>query len=224
MIKEDGLRDPFTGKPAVNFLDKDSFIQKMHLHAQEFQKAVIIVKEFYIKHVKNHNGDVEYWVKEIFQSCLKHKDLVKFFNSIFSLLPNGNDPKLAKDLLNNPDTMRDQASQLANAIKHKICYSKLLEQGLLTIKQTLRKDKMPSHTNFLLFARAHAHDWDNIREENLLQMVLWKMVHFALFLVKISINFSPSYSTVFFPSQCTSLLYNNFKILVQKFQNFCTMF
>jgi hypothetical protein len=26
-----------------------------------------------------------------------------------------------------------------------------------------------------------------------LQLVLWKMVHFALFLVKISINFSPSY-------------------------------
>jgi hypothetical protein len=37
-----------------------------------------------------------------------------------------------------------------------------------------------------------------IREENLLQMVLWKTVHFALFLVKIPINFSPSYSTVFF--------------------------
>ena len=64
----------------------------------------------------------------------------------------------------------------------------------------------------------------HIREENLLQLVLWKMVHFALFLVKISINFSPSYSTVFFPSQCTSLLYKNFKILLQKFQNFCTMF
>jgi hypothetical protein len=39
---------------------------------------------------------------------------------------------------------------------------------------------------------------DAIREENLLQLVLWEMVHFALFLVKISINFSPSYSTVFF--------------------------
>jgi hypothetical protein len=64
----------------------------------------------------------------------------------------------------------------------------------------------------------------DIREENLLQMVLWKTVHFALFLVKISINFSTGYSTVFFSSQCTSLLYNNFKILLQKFQNFCTMF
>jgi hypothetical protein len=66
--------------------------------------------------------------------------------------------------------------------------------------------------------------YNDIREENLLQMVLWKTVHFALFLVKISINFIPGYSTVFFSSQCTSLLYNNFKILLQKFQNFCTMF
>jgi hypothetical protein len=57
-----------------------------------------------------------------------------------------------------------------------------------------------------------------IREEKLLHLVLWKMVHFALFfLEKISINFSPSYSTVFFPSQCMSLLYKNFKTLVQCF-------
>jgi hypothetical protein len=38
-----------------------------------------------------------------------------------------------------------------------------------------------------------------------LQLVLWKMVHFALFLVKISINFSPSYSTVFFPHHSVRL-------------------
>jgi hypothetical protein len=56
-----------------------------------------------------------------------------------------------------------------------------------------------------------------IREENLLQMVLWKMVHFALFLVKISINFSPGYSTVFF----SITVYIS---TLQKFQNFCTMF
>jgi hypothetical protein len=55
----------------------------------------------------------------------------------------------------------------------------------------------------------------NIREENLLQMVLWKMVHFALFLVKISINFSPSYSTVFFPITV-------YVSTLQKFQNFIT--
>jgi hypothetical protein len=52
----------------------------------------------------------------------------------------------------------------------------------------------------------------HIREEKSLQLV-----HFALFLVKISINFSPSYSTVFF----SSTLYVS---TVQKFQKFCTMF
>jgi hypothetical protein len=64
-----------------------------------------------------------------------------------------------------------------------------------------------------------------IREENLLQMVLWKTVHFALFLVKISINFSPGYSTVFFFHHSVHLYftiiskfyYKNFKIFVQCF-------
>jgi hypothetical protein len=45
MIERHGLKDRFTGKPAINFLDKDSFIQKLHLHAQEFQMAVIIASE-----------------------------------------------------------------------------------------------------------------------------------------------------------------------------------
>jgi hypothetical protein len=55
-----------------------------------------------------------------------------------------------------------------------------------------------------------------------LQLVLWKMVHFALFLVKISINFSPSYSTVFFHHSvrlyCTKILFVvKFEIFVLKF-------
>jgi hypothetical protein len=39
---------------------------------------------------------------------------------------------------------------------------------------------------------------NHIREEKLLQLLLWKMVHFAMFLVKISINFRPGYSPLFF--------------------------
>jgi hypothetical protein len=62
--------------------------------------------------------------------------------------------------LNNPNAMRDWASWLANAIEHKICYSKLVEQGLLIIKQKTRVDKKPSPTNHLLFAHACARDWD----------------------------------------------------------------
>jgi hypothetical protein len=55
----------------------------------------------------------------------------------------------------------------------------------------------------------------------ILQLVRWKMVHFALFLVKISINFSPSYSTVFFfPSQYTSLLYKILQLVLWKMVHF----
>jgi len=98
MIENDRLKDPYTGKPAVNFLDKNSFVQKLNGHAQEFQMALIIVKEFFLKHVDHHKGDVEHWSKEIFQSCQKRKDLVRFFINIFSLFPDGNNPKLAKEL------------------------------------------------------------------------------------------------------------------------------
>jgi hypothetical protein len=157
MIETDGLKDLFTGKPAVNFLDKDSFIQKLHLHAQEFQMAVIIVQEFFIKHVEHHNGDVEFWVKEIFQSCLQHKDLVRMYNNIFSLFPNGDDPKLAKELLENPEAIRDQASRKANDINFKVRYSKLVETALKPIKQKTRSDKKPSAANHVLLARAR--DW-----------------------------------------------------------------
>jgi hypothetical protein len=46
-----------------------------------------------------------------------------------------------------------------------------------------------------------------------LQLMLWKVVHFALFLVKISINFSLNYSTVFFSITV-------YVSTVQKFQKF----
>jgi hypothetical protein len=71
------------------------------------------------------------------------------------------------------------------------------------------------HTRVAMTWRVFA--MQHIREEKLLQLLLWKMVHFALFLVKISINFRPSYSTVFFPTQWMSST-------LQKFQNFSTMF
>jgi hypothetical protein len=57
-----------------------------------------------------------------------------------------------------------------------------------------------------------------IREEKLLQLLLWKMVHFALFLVKISINFRPSYSSTGFFSITVDVS------TLQKFQNFSTIF
>jgi hypothetical protein len=63
------------------------------------------------------------------------------YNNIFSLFSNGNDPKLAKELLENPEAMRDQASRKANDINFKVRYSKLVETALKTIKQKMRRDK-----------------------------------------------------------------------------------
>jgi hypothetical protein len=58
---------------------------------------------------------------------------VRFFNNIFSLFPDGDNPKLVRELLEHPNAMRDKASGLANDIEHKICYSKLVERSLLTM-------------------------------------------------------------------------------------------
>jgi len=160
MIEKDGLRDPFTGKPAVNFLDKNSFIQKLYLHIQEFQMATIIVKEFFIQHVPDHKDDIDHWVKLIFQTCIKRNDLVKMFNNIFSLFPNGDDPSLAKQLLTNPDAMRDLVSSKANDINFQIQYSNLVEEGLKSIKQRSRKDTKPSPTKHIVLCRARARDWN----------------------------------------------------------------
>jgi hypothetical protein len=75
MIKKDGLKDLYTGKPTINFIERDSFVQKLHGNAQEFQMAVVIVKTFFMKHIEHHNNNVKYWLKEIFQPCQKCKDL-----------------------------------------------------------------------------------------------------------------------------------------------------
>jgi hypothetical protein len=64
MFKKDGLKDLNTGKPAINFIERDSFVQKLHGNAQEFQMAVIIVKSFFMKYIKHQINNVEYWSKE----------------------------------------------------------------------------------------------------------------------------------------------------------------
>jgi hypothetical protein len=75
---------------------------------------------------------------------------------------------------------------------------------------------IPSFDMFLLNQNETAAA-THIREQKLLQLLLWKMVHFALFLVKISINFSPVIVQYLSPSQWMYLLYKNFKTLVQWF-------
>jgi hypothetical protein len=87
IIDKDGLKDPYTGRPAINFLERDSFIEKLHGNAQEFQMAVITVMTFFMKHIIHHNDNVEFWLKEIFQPCQRCKDLLLLFNNIFPYFP-----------------------------------------------------------------------------------------------------------------------------------------
>jgi hypothetical protein len=154
IIEKDGLRDPYSNLPAVNFIKRESFIQKLHLHAQEFQMALIILEECFMKHVEHHHeDDVFYWMKKIFHSCRKHADLVTLYNQLWSLFPNGDDPELAKELLQHPDTIRDEVYRKCNSLKHKIRYASLVESGLKSIRRKSRDDKMPKSKNHLLFAQ-----------------------------------------------------------------------
>jgi predicted hydrolase (HD superfamily) len=81
-----------------------------------------------------------------------------------------NHPKLAKELLENPEAMRDHASRKANDINFKVRYSKLVETALKTIKRKTRRDKKPSSgANHVLLAharaRARARDWGKKAEQ-----------------------------------------------------------
>jgi hypothetical protein len=74
-IEKQGLKDPLTGQPAIDFMKETSFTLKLHRNAQEYQQCMIIVEKFFLQHVPIHKDNVEYLVIEIFWSCHKHNDL-----------------------------------------------------------------------------------------------------------------------------------------------------
>jgi len=158
-IEKQGLKDPLTGKPSVDFMKESSFTSKLHRNAQEYQQCVIIVEKFFLPYVSHHKEDVEYWVIEIFRSCRKHNDLIKMIFHIHSIFPNGDDPVLAMELLQQPEAMRDAVFHRADALAHAIQYSNMLEAGLNRITRKTQQGRMPSQENTLLFARARARDW-----------------------------------------------------------------
>jgi hypothetical protein len=88
------------------------------------------------------------------------------FNNIFSLFPNGDNPKLAKKMLENTDAMRDMMSQKANSIEFKARNSELLEKGLESIQQKMRVGMKPSRTRHVLLAHCHARDWEMWMQTN----------------------------------------------------------
>jgi hypothetical protein len=47
--EKQGLKDPLTGQPAVDFMKESSFTSKLHRNAQEYQQCVIIVEKFFLQ-------------------------------------------------------------------------------------------------------------------------------------------------------------------------------
>jgi hypothetical protein len=74
IIKGDGIKDVYKGMDMVRFLQEDSFCQRLHLYAQEFQFGVLIVEKFFLPHVKSNIGDTLFWMKKVFVQCRHHKD------------------------------------------------------------------------------------------------------------------------------------------------------
>jgi hypothetical protein len=65
VLSRDDLKSIYTGKSAVLFMVKHSFISKLHNYCQEFQMVLIIVTQFFLDHVSHHHGDAKYWMKVI---------------------------------------------------------------------------------------------------------------------------------------------------------------
>jgi hypothetical protein len=85
VLSRDDLKNIYTGKSAVLFMVKHSFISKLHNYCQEFQTVLIIVTQFFLDHVSHHHGDAKYWMKVIFQPCLRHKDFLQFCQNCLML-------------------------------------------------------------------------------------------------------------------------------------------
>jgi hypothetical protein len=69
IIKGDGIKDVYKGMDTVRFLQEDSFCQRLHLYAQEFQFGVLIVEKFFLPHIQSNFGETLFWMKRVFVQC-----------------------------------------------------------------------------------------------------------------------------------------------------------
>ena len=155
-IDSEGIKNVYTGKPAVRFLGKKSFVAKIHQQTQEFQVAVIIIKSCFMKHVSSHFGDVMYWVKTIFRQCRVRKDFTMFCNNLLMLFDDAGNARLAKELLSPTylDCIRDEVSRRASGVQQKKRYKDRLESMIGGLQHATVRSAMPSPSRSLLFAQA----------------------------------------------------------------------
>lgn len=155
------IKDIYTNLPACPRLEKLSFASKIHSHTQDLQFSFVVVGDFYIAHVPNHFGDIEYWAKVIYRDCRYRKDYCfMIYNLLFLFQGDNGDPVLARRLLTNyQDCMRDEVSRLASSAERKRRYEARLEAKLHDAsKGRGTKKGMPSPERRLLLCRARARD------------------------------------------------------------------
>lgn len=160
IIGSQGIKNVYSGKPSVRFLEKKSFISKLHQQTQEFQVAVIITKTFFIDHVSDHVGDLLFWIKTIFRQCRVRKDFTMLCNNMLMLFDDSGNPELAKLLLSPTylDCIRDEVSRRAIGLQQKMRYEARLEEMIGKLGRATKRDVMPSKSRSLLFARARVRD------------------------------------------------------------------
>jgi hypothetical protein len=60
VLDDDAIKHIYAGGHAIPFLKKESFIQKLHQYAQDFQIRLIVVKTFFMPLITHHQDDMEY--------------------------------------------------------------------------------------------------------------------------------------------------------------------
>jgi hypothetical protein len=138
-IEQQQIQNIYTNKPAIHFLEKTSFISKLHQQTQELQVAFIIVKIFFMAHVSSHKGEPDYWEKRIFKQCCIWRDFILFYNGMLSLFNDDGNPALAIDLLTNfTNCIWDKVSHHAMLQDHKRHYKNHLESMIGNYKKGMR--------------------------------------------------------------------------------------
>jgi hypothetical protein len=85
LVDSKGIKNIYTDKPTIHFLEKKSFVGKIHQQTQEFQVIVILTASFFINHVSSHHGDIMFWVKRLFCQCRVQKDFTMSCNNLLIL-------------------------------------------------------------------------------------------------------------------------------------------
>ncbi len=84
MAQGNGISAPYTNIPAICFLKEDIFLHNVHQYAaQEFLIGLIVVKTFFMPHLKHHENDIEWCIQAIFHPCHARKEYITFCNNVF---------------------------------------------------------------------------------------------------------------------------------------------